>query len=305
MPSKFYRHSGKVPPLAMVAAPIVCFAFAVLAGSLFGYLEFLAHLLPATKLFIIVIVAALVGLGTLLGAIPAYLFRRLNGRSTPALLFLTFLAACVALYCAWVFWIVAFLNYFSKPVHVRLANPIVLWHFIQLINLHGTWSFGFGDRPTGVVLALLWSTEAALIIAFSVGMAQRLALRNVFCEHCRKWGVLRPLMQVSQLNSEQLRTDLLAGNFDLLTRAERSEPGEDCWNDVVLEGCDTCDNLQTLTVTRSLRLRSERKTEIKTKNILHRLLISPEQTATLAQAAAVVMMQPPDSPEPSPLPPPE
>jgi hypothetical protein len=275
MPSKFYRHSGKVPPLAMVAAPIVCFAFAVLAGSLFGYLEFLAHLLPATKLFIIVIVAALVGLGTLLGAIPAYLFRRLNGRSTPALLFLTFLAACVALYCAWVFWIVAFLNYFSKPVHVRLANPIVLWHFIQLINLHGTWSFGFGDRPTGVVLALLWSTEAALI------------------------------MQVSQLNSEQLRTDLLAGNFDLLTRAERSEPGEDCWNDVVLEGCDTCDNLQTLTVTRSLRLRSERKTEIKTKNILHRLLISPEQTATLAQAAAVVMMQPPDSPEPSPLPPPE
>jgi hypothetical protein len=301
MASRFYRHSGKVPPLAMIVAPLVCFAFAILAGSLFGYLEFLAHLLPAAKLLLIAITCALVGISILLGTIPARLFRRLNARSTPALLLLTFLQSCVALYCAWVFWIVAFLNYINIPVRLRLATPTALWHFIQIIDQHGIWSLGFGARPTGLALAAIWLGEAAVILALSVAWAQQKSVENVFCEHCGKWGVVRPLMQISPLSSDQLRTDILAGNFDLLTHAERSESGEDCWNDIVLEGCDTCDNLQTLTVTRVLRLRSERKTEIKSKKILHRLVISPEQTASLAQTAAVVMMPPP-SREPSPLP---
>ena len=297
---RFYRHSGKVPAPAFLLAPPLCLLVGLLTGGIYGYLGLLVHLVPLAEFFLLFLICALMALGALLGIFPAMLMSRLHARSTPAVLVLTLIESLAALYSAWFFWFVSYFQYFGRPFPLRLASPLQLARFIQFLSTKGVWT-SFSVHPAGPALWAIWIGEAAVIIGIALFIAARAARNRVYCESCKKWGSTRSLMQTRPIKSELLRKNLFAGNFESLASAEKSPDGDSAWNQFTLEGCPSCDNLQTLTVERARLERDRRRTKTKTTHIIHRLLLTPDQTVTLAHIAASVMTGelPADSPTPT------
>ena len=287
-PARYYRHSGHVPPKALVGGLGAAVGLGLLAGAAYGYAGLYAHLIPLGKLTFVLIILGTMGLGKLLGAVTAKLLCKWDARSNAAAVGLSTVASLAALYGAWVMYVFALMQYVKQDVPVwYIAQPAHLWDIVQSLNEAGVWTVG-NSTPNGLILALCWLAEATVVIGMARGSALKGMNQRVFCEHCQKWGSeKRELMQVA--DSVALKKDLQEGRLDSLCAAPAKSAGAYVWCDVSLEGCADCDNLQTLTVERwVLTLDQRNRSSSKRTCLLKRLMLTGEQTLAVIQAAAAL-----------------
>src|SRR5438552_2451792 len=149
-----YRHSGRVPGKALV-------------GGL----------------------AVAVGLGLAVGGGVAKVLCKWEARSRAVAMGLGLLGAAVAQYGAWVGYVFALNQYWKQGLPLSaIARPDILWAIIQDLYETGVWSISGNDTPKGVILALVWLTEAGVVLVTAGKFARRVMNKRVYCEHCQKWG---------------------------------------------------------------------------------------------------------------------
>ncbi len=298
-----YRHSGKVPPAAFLFAFLLSLAAAALICWIYGPLQFLLELVPYAKLRAMLVLLLIMGGGICLGTVPTFLLTRLKGRSVPAALLLAAITCLVAYYFAWAGWFYAYFDYVKDPAPaIAMLNPAILFPLISELYEKGFTPF-VGDPATGPLLGLTWAIEFGGMVAAACVYAKIMMNARVFCETCQAWGIQRPLMKLQDPGTPQRDTfikQLTQGDLTSLSTASAPAAAESSWLQTILEGCPNCDNLQTLSIDRFQIIKNKKgKTQNKT-HLLRRLLLTPDQTVTLAQTAASLTPLPAQPPSAAP-----
>ncbi|MGN6369623.1 MAG: hypothetical protein ACTHN5_15295 [Phycisphaerae bacterium] len=286
--SRFYRHSGRVPANALVAGIVVAIVAGLGLGAAWGPLELYLHLAPG-KLMIAGMIFGLLGWGFALGWIPAAVMMRFKGRSPAATVLCTMLGVVASFYAAWAVFVFAFIQYNKLPISLGEAgDPRVIGRAMKMFFEQGVWSIFDKDTfPKGIVLAGFWIAEFFIVAAIALKTATRQLNKRTFCEHCETWGTSRPIMEISDANWRELQNALKAGEVNALNGVTARTYAMPSWCDVKIEGCPTCDNVQTLTVTRTVLTQNKKgKPTKKTTDVVRRLVMTPEQTVQVAVVAA-------------------
>ena len=233
-------------------------------------------------------VFGLLGLGWGLGWIPAAAMMRFKGRSPAATVFCVVAGLAAAFYAAWVFFIFAMFVYQADGSFSEAARPVSVWLFMQSFYENGGWPIFDGDtHPKGVVLAGFWIAEFFIVAAVALKVAMKQLNKRTFCEQCETWGTSRPIMEISDENWKGLQGALKLGDVNALNVVKGRVYATPSWCEVMLEGCPTCDNVQTLTVTRTVVTQGKKgKASKKTTDVVRRLVMTPEQTVQAAVVAA-------------------
>ncbi|HUO07226.1 MAG TPA: hypothetical protein VM008_02765 [Phycisphaerae bacterium] len=284
----FYKHSGRVPANALLAGMLAAVLGGFVLGAVWGFVELYLHLAPA-KLQIAGFIFGVGGLGMALGYLPAVVLIRFKARSPFAMFACTLVSAASAYYAAWIFFIFAWELYgqTGRPLW-DIAGPVSLARDVKSIYDDGLWRL-LGEEwiPTGIYLAMFWAVEFFTLLTIALRTAMKRLNKKTFCENCDTWGTARPIMEISDENWPALKKSLLAGNIDSLATVKPRIYAMPFWCDVTIEGCPTCDNVQTLTVTRIVVMQNKKgKTSTKKTDLVRRLVMTPEQTVQVAVIAA-------------------
>ena len=286
---RFYQHSGRVPMNALMAGVMAAVIGGLVMGAAWGFLELYLHALAAGKLMICGMVFGLLGLGWGLGYLPAAAMMRFKGRSPGAMVACVLAALAAGFYAAWLFFVLAFMLYNNIGVTLLdLVNPAVLGRAMAMFYDQGVWLIFDKDTfPKGMVLAGFWIAEFFIVATIALKVAMNQLNKRTFCEQCETWGTSRPIMEISDENWGELQKSLKGGDVNALNAAKGRVYATSSWCDVMIEGCPTCDNVQTLTVTRTVVTQGKKgKAAKKTKDVVRRLVLAPEQTVQVAVVAA-------------------
>lgn len=302
-PRRFYRHSGKVPLPAWIATTLSALLSGAILGAAYGILSFFGHLIPFTKLFLIIEAAAPFALGVALGALPARVLRRLKGRSTLTALMMALLAVTVGLYATWLAYLSTLFLYAGHPIPLKLL--LVPSHFAATITALanvGVWRIDKDLHPQGAFLWIVWGLEAAVILGTALLTAFNVITAAVFCEQCKTWGALQTLARLESSDEAQICRDLAVGNVQSLAAARLASDSATTWLSVTLEGCAACEGVQALNLTRiTLVPNKQGNAGIKRRKLVNRIMLTPEATGELLLAVATLNAPPPEpNPEPAP-----
>ena len=178
MPSEIfdtYRHSGKYglhgPVLTVVAALAVGFPL----GFAYGYLM---KWIP----FIILRVFGTAGSGLAFGFLTMWLMKTGKVRSTPVAALCGAVAGLVGLYFVWNGHIHTLVN--KAPL---LCPPDTMVATMSYFYEQGTWGLRGSGNVTGIMLALVWAVEAAIIIGLSALIPFGTISDTPFCEKNQCW----------------------------------------------------------------------------------------------------------------------
>ena len=159
---------------------------------------------------------------------------------------------------------------------------------MQAFYEKGVWSiFDKETFPKGMVLAGFWIAEFFIVAGIALRVAMSQLNKRTFCEQCETWGMSRPIMEISDENWGELQKSLRSGDVNALNEVKGRVNATPSWCEVKIEGCPTCDNVQTLTVRRTVVTQKKKgKASKKTTDVVRRLVMTPEQTVQVAVVAA-------------------
>jgi hypothetical protein len=179
----YYKHSGRVPPASVALALVGGLLSALIVGFLYG--QGMARIPVVGKITFVIAAAA----GAAYGAVPALLFRKGHGRSTPVGAGIAALCTVVGHYVAWAAWVSVVLNRDTEgPGTFDLVlSPGDLWETIDRISEVGAWSLRSSSPVTGGVLWGLWALEGLIVLGVGAALGGGLAMGGVYCEHCGRW----------------------------------------------------------------------------------------------------------------------
>jgi hypothetical protein len=234
----YYRHSGKVGPLAIPYMLGFGLAGSFVLGFLYAYAVY--HI-PIVYLNILLVVFYGMAIGFLVG----YGARRGQSRNRLVSLLSGFLLGLVALYVAWVFWIRAVTSGELMPF-----SPAALLSILQVINERGVWSVGSGKPVTGISLYIVWGAEALTVVIASTVVAYRTASEEPFCEKCMRWidkkQVISPLQVIA--SPESFRSRLELADYGELVSLKPALQGDAAFTKLELIHCQSCRQYFFLTV---------------------------------------------------------
>lgn len=297
--SRYYRHSGKVPPIAIVGGIAASLATALIVGSILAIAELVLHRFPMPKLRLILLVVGMLATGFALGRLPVFVLMSLKARSNSAATILGLASGLLGLYVAWIVWLQQHASIQGHDLPLgQIISPVALWTHIA--TLRNAWHV-FGDDSGDLIpLSIFWTIEFLLIVIIATFTAHTAMAAKVFCEHCGTWGVTRELMQMRTPDLTTMKSELAVGNFGMLLGAQPKAPLDTTWCMVSLRGCSSCDNLQMLTVSHtSTSVDKDGKTKTNTDSIVENILLLPDQSAALVLTAAGLNAKP-SSPSNSP-----
>ena len=310
-PQSLYYRAGSGTNLKDTIVAGVCIAGCTLvAGPLFALLQRLTLML-SIKLAIVVVILAAMGLGWLVGRILYW--QRIH--NIPLAMGLALLGALAYLYATWTTWPVVALYTFlpvggDEPFTLAGALEWMLPQntvtFIQLAYENGTWTEGNNKEATkGILLGIMWALEILTSAGFIVALAWQAVTKRPFCEACQTWTVERTLLKmpvVAGVNPTALKTRLESHQFDSLTEHHTTAATSDELH-IYLQGCPTCDNLQTLCVDNvSTTVNKKGAAETKTKCVIKGLNLTAEQTVAVAMVAADIKARSETTPTPAEVP---
>jgi hypothetical protein len=302
--SLYYQHSGKTPLASILLAGLAGIAIGIVLAYAYAYLDAYCPYAKGRALG-----AVFFGVG--LGAATAAVAKVGKVRSLPVVLALVAAAALVSYYFCWAFWIHAAFDRFADgnsagqlpTLGDLITKPLILFRCVYLFNQIGYWSTtsSANDATTGTFLALIWVIEAAAIFGAAMLVAGSTVRSTMFCEACNRWCAKPVRLRATAAGDvAQARAALEAHDLAYLDRLGPATGRQHFWN-IEYEQCDQCSKLHAVTV-KSLKNTLNRKGEIKSskiKPVIVRLLLEPEEVATLRNPSPVNATQivpPPVSP---------
>jgi len=256
----YYSLSGSFSLLGLCIATFVSIAVALLISPIYAAA---LYFIP----FVFLNCFITFGYGVVVGLATIYGCKLGKVRSLPIACAVALLAAVLADYFGWVFWI-----FFAVNNIIILPSDIFL--FLSSLAEAGSWSIG-DSTPTGTLLYLIWIAEAIAIILLAIVVTHELFADEIFCERCQKWlpapvrvGPLEALPEKS-LTSAFLPTSLLD-----LQAVTTSEPVSTI---LELRQCPSCGLVNLLTVKAEVKSQDKRgKISSETLTLEHNLLIDSD-----------------------------
>jgi len=276
----YYKHSGRFS-LGGLAVGLVA---GVTASLLLAYAYARGIILIDEMHFACF---ATLAFGALIGATAGYGLVLGKVRNDRVMYAVAGVASCLALYVSWAVWVEEIL----RRSHVKTASwstfagsPASLWHLIRLINRYGTWGLGKVSATTGWALWLVWSLEAATIIAVALRASKMVLSHRPFCEACSNWcGRGTRVLLLIPGNLAQLKGQLESGDLQPLASLA---PGSKNANHLIvdLNSCQHCCQFHTL----SLKTLVLHGNKMKWTTIMKQLLVGPGGAELIRQLSEKV-----------------
>jgi len=301
--SLYYQHSGKTPLASILLAGLAGIAIGIVLAYAYAYLDAYCPYAKGRAL-------GTLAFGMGLGAATAAVAKVGKVRSLPVVLALVAAAAIVSYYFCWAFWVHAALDRFVDTkasgqlptLGQFVTRPLLLFNAVRFFNRNGYWSTtsSANDATTGVGLTIIWAIEAAAILGLALVVAGATVRASMFCEACNRWCTKPIRLRATAAGDvAQARAALEAHDLAYLDRLGPATSPVQFWT-VEYEQCDQCSKLHAITI-KSFKNTLNKKGEVKStkiKTVVNRLLLEPEEVATLRnppQATAPVA-PPPVSP---------
>jgi hypothetical protein len=252
----FYSHSGKFglhgPILALAAGVIVAFPLGIIYSYLIKWIPFIY-----LNMFITI------GYGFAFGLMTGALMKFAKVRNLPVAL-VTGLA--VGLFAWWGSW-----NGCARALIGSRAPWILTPHqmslFIKVLYQEGSWGIGFSSSApvTGVLLAIFWLVEGAVIVGLCTFASYLAIARTPFCELHDCW--LSKEKKIDKLDAfvrpEHLEA-FKAGDITPLDQSQPRVPASGRFARLTLKHSDTCHDFCTLSIA-NVTLAPDKKGNLKEK----------------------------------------
>jgi hypothetical protein len=280
---RYYRHSGRFAPLAVVKALGAGVVSAVPLAFVYSYVLVYIPIIGTITF------ALTGGFALLIGLAVGKVLHDGKVRNLAVSTATALGAALFSLWAAWVTWVHAILG--RADAKVTLADlaldPALLWKVITLINDKGAWNLR-GLTPTGALLWGLWALEAA-VIGGVVVLAVRESVNDPFCEACDRWcAEHKGFGAVGPARLENLAPRLERGDYTVLR--ELPNHAESVYTRLDVHDCPQCHATTTLSATNVTVTVKKGKAETTEDVIFKHLLLPPGDLAVvqamLAAAAA-------------------
>jgi hypothetical protein len=266
-PDRYYRHSGKFPPAAVLKGLAAGLAASVPLAFVYAYAIVYIPIIGVVSFILTAGFAAIVGLAT--GA----LLHAGKVRNQPVAYATALPVGLFALWASWVVWVYALLHRADSDVGLfEIAfSPVGLWKVINLINEKGAWNLK-GFTPTGGFLWFLWGLEALLIVGIIVFVAGMM-VDNPFCEACDRWCEEHKSIAVrGPTTKEHLTEPLEQGNYAILNQLPA--PDAASYTRFDMHQCGQCQATTTLTAT-GVTVTMKKGKEEQSESVLVRYLLVP------------------------------
>jgi hypothetical protein len=281
--SLYYRHSGKFrlnAPTTMLSGGAVA---ALALGGIYG-------LLVALNPFIYVNAAALAIACVSMGAVLSKLAMWTHTRQPILVLLIGFICGLVALYAAWVAWLIPVLGW-----RYLVWEPWILRELIPHLAEEGVWGFGpgMGGPPKmvkGEMLWAIWGAEAVLIVMVATFAPWMNIRQAVYCERCGEWVNREERIQsfAPVPRKDELRRRLESGDIAALLELEPVPDEATEYTRYVLKWCESCDTFNLLSVwTGRMFVGSKGEAKFKAEAIVKDLFIDAQARKMVVSLAPV------------------
>ena len=237
-----YQHSGSVGTTGIPLMAIVGGISAILLGILYTYVL-------AWIPFIYVSFLATAGFGAVLGLVVGWSARLAKVRN-PFLIGLLGLACGVlGLYVSWAFDGIA--RFGATDFPGILLSFGALKSYIEVFYNEGFWGIGrAGGMVSGIPLALIWVTEAGIILGASWLLAGGFIVNHPFCENCNRWTErTEGLCQLHPPeDNENAVAQLCEGDISVLSQFQKSPPEAAAFLRIDTAHCPDCSECNCVTV---------------------------------------------------------
>ncbi|HEX4959546.1 MAG TPA: toll/interleukin-1 receptor domain-containing protein [Thermoanaerobaculia bacterium] len=240
--AKYYQLSGRFTIarfiLSLLGSGLVIFALAFAYSYSLLSLPFVQANVVLTLLY-----------GLLSGLATGFPLRWITVRNSGMAALIGLAAGLGAVYLSWAVWVYGPPDLFKAPGLLGLVDlvfsPARLWHFLRIINATGSWDI-WGYKPTGTILWLLWSLEAALIIGLSSFFAAVPVVIEI-CEACGTWCQSQPgVAKLRSCGPAELKRRLEAKDLAFLEALGAPPSGANQWLALDLNCCEKCGTTNTL-----------------------------------------------------------
>jgi len=288
--AQYYKHTGKVTLLGIVAGVACGIAAAPLLAWVYAYAD---SYIPIVYLNM----ALVVGFGAGIALAVAGPMRWGKVRNAPLTLALTMLLTAVAYYLCWAAWICVTFDRYAKGgrnfgfVELLLA-PRGMYELAAILDESGTFSLGHGSSAnsnvTGIPLMIIWAIEGVAIFATAFLVAKSLGADNPFCERCEKWSAAPTMLAPLAIGDvAEMRRALEAHEWPALQTAAAAPIDERHFWSLMLGTCGSCDELNLLTLNDvKITLDKNGKAQIATKALVRNLRVSDADVAAIRAAVA-------------------
>ena len=297
-PGTYYRHSGRFSTRGVLATLGMGIAAAIVLGAVYALID-LYNPIAGWVTFLVT-----GGTGFAMAWVMIRGLRAGKIRNVGLVMLLTLVVAGVMYLMSWEVWEYMFIWKAAAAVQAPmpfsfwglLSHPSIAWDILMTVNAKGAWSIGSGPPLTGIMLALVWLAEAAILFGVPFYLVHQAAVEMPFCEQCGHWCKAREVMVLNGPVDAQLRQKLEAKEFTALGTLGKAEPGATRFLRVYFQGCGDCDTTQTLSVER-IELTRDKKGKVNRKvvPIVRRLNLTPEETIAVATVAADLERPPAES----------
>jgi hypothetical protein len=271
--ASYYKFSGKFAP----------------QGPLLGLLAGACVSIPATFLYVYGTVSipeaklrafCTLFFGALIGGASGFAMCMGKVRNKFVAATVGFAASSFGLYISWFDWVL----HLANPGHwiFNIARPMMhpgkLWSAMLFVNSVGTWrSTSSATNDHGTFLWLVWIGEALLVVGVGTLAALAVVQLRPFCERCEQWCSQKTkLIFAPSLTAEQFKTNLESENVASLEKLAVGDPKQPHYR-VELHTCANCHSLNTLSLIQSFPKNH--------KTIINKLMITPDQAATIRNLA--------------------
>lgn len=278
MTNAYYAHSGKFTLVGIIGALVVGSAAAIALSFVYGYLV-------QYNPFIYINIIASVGFGALMGVAAGKFLKTGKVRNNAVAITTGALVGVVGLYVSWAVWLFALLSRANQPANLSaiLLQPAVVWKLIVEINKTGAWEM-FHQTVSGVVLAIVWFLEAAIILTMSGSMAYEAINEHPFCERCGQWcETAKGVVLAKPAAADEVRRNMESHNFAYLEKLGDRGANASEWLRVDVDSCTKCRTTNALTASEVMIEIKKGKESEKSSAVVSGLLLSQGEYDSVRQ----------------------
>jgi hypothetical protein len=261
-----YRHSGKFG----FHGPLLALAASVVLGFPLGYAY--AYFIKWVP-FIYLNVFATFGYAAIFGLVTGALMKFGRVRNNGVANVTSMLAGFIALYFAWNGHIHSVFR--DAPLFVF---PDEMFFAMKQLYQEGTWGFASGSPLTGVLLAIVWVVEAAIILGTAMLVAYHKVGEIPYCETSQCWlDKTKQIDRLAPFTDPAQRAAFKSGDLGPLTQAQPRAEAAVKWTRITLKHSPSCQVFHTVRlqeVTRNYDRKGNPKLAV--KNLTRDLILPSE-----------------------------
>jgi hypothetical protein len=157
-------------------------------------------------------------------------------RNRQVAIILAVIFSLFALYFSWSQFVAIWLDSFP----VRLLNIENLWAGITKLYQEGAFT-AFGITINGVLGAIIWLLEAAIVFVFAIFFANATVADEVYCSSCKKWVKSIEKFYEFGFDDEGILTEKVAtGDFTWLDQSRTVNEADKVFYRIDTSCCNTC-----------------------------------------------------------------